>query len=64
MKYPAGKTIVDGKDKYNVYDDRVTIQANVQRAPGDASPLEISIAVQACNKNTCLQPGTVKLTVP
>jgi DsbC/DsbD-like thiol-disulfide interchange protein len=64
VKYPAGKKIVDGKDTYNIYEDRVTIQATVQRAPGDVSPLEISIAVQACNDKTCLQPGTVKLTVP
>lgn len=64
VKYPAGKTIVDGKEKYNVYENRVTIQANVQRATGDTSPLEVSVAVQACNDKTCLQPATVKLTVP
>jgi uncharacterized protein len=64
VKYPAGKTIVDGKEKYNVYEGQVTIQAVVQRAAGDASPLEIAIQVQACTDKECLQPATVKLTVP
>ncbi len=64
VKYPAGKVVVDGKEKYSIYEYKVVIQAAVTRTVGDASPLEISVAVQACTDKTCLQPGTLKLTVP
>jgi DsbC/DsbD-like thiol-disulfide interchange protein len=64
VKYPPGKKHVDGKETYNVYENRVTIQASVKRAAGDTSPLQVSVAVSACNNSTCLQPATVKLTVP
>jgi DsbC/DsbD-like thiol-disulfide interchange protein len=64
VKYPAGKTIVDMKNEYDTFEGKVQIQATVTRATGDTSPLEITIAVQACDKNVCLEPGKVKLTVP
>ena len=50
--------------KIKIYEDKVTIEANVTRTMGDSSPLQISIDVNSCNKGTCLLPGTVKLTVP
>lgn len=64
--YPQG---VLHQDKvvgdYKVYENKVNILAAVQRAAGDASPLEISVRFNACNnKGQCLPPGTVKLTVP
>ena len=65
VDYPPGKVI---KDKtvgdYKVYEDKVTIKATVKRAKGDASPLEVSIKLMACDEKTCLLPATVKLTVP
>ena len=64
VKYPEGKTKVDGKDKYDVYSGVVKIQADVVRAKGDSSPLELSITVSACDDKNCLLAGTVKLTVP
>ena len=64
VAYPKGKLVVDGKEKYSIYEDRITIQAAIARAPGDTGPLEISIAVQACTDKTCLQPGTLKFSVP
>jgi DsbC/DsbD-like thiol-disulfide interchange protein len=64
VKYPAGKTITDKKEKYDVYDGVVKIQADVVRTMGDSSPLEITIAVSACDNKVCLQPGTLKLRVP
>ena len=62
IKYPAGKTIVDKKEKYDIYEGVVKIEATVKRAANDTSPLEISVAVQACDSKVCLQPSTLKLT--
>jgi DsbC/DsbD-like thiol-disulfide interchange protein len=64
VKYPAGKQKKDGKYEYDIYEGKIVIQAEVQRAVGDAGPLQISIAVNTCKKNVCLLPGTVLLTVP
>jgi DsbC/DsbD-like thiol-disulfide interchange protein len=63
--YPTGKTKEYGKIKMNIYEKSVVIEALVKRSPGDTSPLQISIDVNSCSqKGICLQPGTVKLTVP
>ena len=62
--YPVGKLKVEGEYKAKIYQDRVTILAKVQRTMGDSSPLQVSINVNACDKNTCLPQGTVKLTIP
>jgi len=68
VKYPEGTPKVEkiGKEeiKISIYEDKVTIQAEVARVKGDTSPLQISIDVNSCNKGTCLPPGTVKLMVP
>jgi DsbC/DsbD-like thiol-disulfide interchange protein len=61
IKYPAGKTIVDKKEKYDIYEGVVKIEATVKRAASDTSPLEISVAIQACDSKVCLQPSTLKL---
>jgi DsbC/DsbD-like thiol-disulfide interchange protein len=65
IDYPKGHVI---KDKtlgtYNVYEDKVTIKATVERAAGDSGPLDVTIRFQACNESTCLFPATKKLTVP
>jgi DsbC/DsbD-like thiol-disulfide interchange protein len=61
IRYPAGKTIVDKKEKYDIYEGVVKIEATVKRASNDTSPLEISVAIQACDSKVCLQPSTLKL---
>jgi len=68
VAYPEGK-LVQSKEyggAYRVYEDSIQIQAVVQRLPGDAGPLEISVRCQACNdvKGTCLQPETIKAAAP
>lgn len=64
VEYPPGKTIVDKKEKYDIYEGTVKIEARVLRETGDTSPLEVTVAVQACDKNVCLEPSKIKLTVP
>jgi uncharacterized protein len=72
VEYPEGKL---EKDKaigdYKIYEGKVTIKAQVRRAKGDTSPLEVSIKVQACSKSPdgkdggkCLEPATIKVQVP
>lgn len=64
--YPKGKLHEDKVvGDYRVYEGKITIEAHVQRAEGDTSPLELSVRFSACNnKGQCLLPATVKLTVP
>jgi len=65
VTYPEGRLVVD-KDfgKYRVYEDQIVIKAVVQRTPGNAGPVALTVKLQACDKDTCLQPATVNLTVP
>lgn len=64
VDYPAGKVV---KDKtvgdYKVYEDAVTIKAEVRRAKDSTDPLELNVKLQACNDKTCLLPATVKVKV-
>jgi DsbC/DsbD-like thiol-disulfide interchange protein len=62
VQYPSGTTKVDKDDKYNIYEGTVKIQASVTRSPGDSSPLQISVGVNACSKSVCLQQATITLT--
>jgi DsbC/DsbD-like thiol-disulfide interchange protein len=64
VMYPAGKTKIDKKEKYDVYEGSVKIEATVMRPRGDTGPLQINIEVSACDDKVCLQPGVVKLMVP
>ncbi len=64
VKYPAGKTHVDKKEKYDIYEGKVTIQVGVTRTAGDVSPLEVVIDVSACDDKVCLMPSKIKLQVP
>jgi thiol:disulfide interchange protein len=66
VDYPPGKLKKDGTvGDYKIYEGRVAIQANVQRAVGDAGPLELTVHLNTCNlKGFCLPPATVKLAVP
>jgi thiol:disulfide interchange protein len=66
IEYPAGKIHKDEVvGDYAVYEGKVMIQATVQRAKGDAGPLQVNIKLQACSDvfKTCLVPATVKKTV-
>ena len=64
VEYPAGKPV---KDKtvgdYKVYEDTISIKAEVRRAKDSTDPLELNVKVQACNDKTCLLPATVKVKV-
>jgi len=63
VEYPAGKLVKDAiVGDHRVYEDQVTIKATVRRK-GDAG-LTAAIRVQACSDKTCLQPSTIKVSVP
>jgi DsbC/DsbD-like thiol-disulfide interchange protein len=62
--YPAGKPYGDKDEKHKIYDGKVTIKAQVKRARGDNGPLEVTVKLQACSKNTCLFPATITKEVP
>jgi DsbC/DsbD-like thiol-disulfide interchange protein len=64
IDYPAGTDHQLGDIKFKIYEGQTTIKAHVRRARGDTGPLEVSVKLQACDKATCLQPSTVKVTVP
>ena len=70
LAYPTGKVKTEGKTTVKIYQPTVVIEANVQRTPGDASPLELKIDVNACRIGKdgktaeCLETGTIRLTVP
>jgi uncharacterized protein len=64
VTFPAGKLQKDAVvGDYKIYEDTVTITAAVVRAKGDTSPLAIEVKINACNDNTCLLPGKIKLDV-
>jgi DsbC/DsbD-like thiol-disulfide interchange protein len=64
VEYPGGKLQKDHDDKYKIYEGKVAIKAQVKRAKGDNSPLEITITLQACNDKSCLLPATIKKELP
>ncbi len=65
VTYPTGKLKLDGKDKYWIYQDKVSITAGVRRAKDDTGPLNLTVSYMTCNvKGFCLPPEKVKLTVP
>jgi DsbC/DsbD-like thiol-disulfide interchange protein len=64
VDYPQGKLVHDEfAGDHFVYEGTVTIKAIVHRA-GAGGPLEVSIKLQACNKEKCLLPATIKQTLP
>ena len=64
VKYPEGRTHIDKKEKFDIYEGTVKIPVTLKRAAGDTSPLEINVKVNACDENQCLQQSIIKLTVP
>jgi uncharacterized protein YyaL (SSP411 family) len=64
VEYPKGTLVRDAfAGDHFIYEGTVTVKAAVRRAKGDSGPLEVSIKLQACNKDKCLLPATVKQTV-
>jgi DsbC/DsbD-like thiol-disulfide interchange protein len=63
--YPKGHMKTLGKDSYYTYEGTVEIVAKVKRAPGDTSPLDVTVKYQTCNaaKGFCLRPESVTLQV-
>jgi DsbC/DsbD-like thiol-disulfide interchange protein len=62
VKYPAGKAHTEkGIGTFKIYEDKVTIQAELAKASG---PLEISVKFQACDEKRCLPTKTVKVNLP
>jgi DsbC/DsbD-like thiol-disulfide interchange protein len=65
IDYPPGEVMkLKEAGEFKVYKGKVTIKATVQRARGDSEPLEVEVKVYACDKDSCLPPGNIKLTVP
>jgi thiol:disulfide interchange protein len=63
INYPPGKLVKDSVvGDHKVYEDEVTIKAEVRR--GDAGPLTVAVKFQVCNDKKCLLPSTVKTTLP
>lgn len=67
VKYPAGK--LDRSDpvlSFMYYEGKVSIQASVQRAPGDNSPLKVEVWFRPMNNRlgVCVKPQMVKITLP
>jgi DsbC/DsbD-like thiol-disulfide interchange protein len=64
VDYPKGKVEMDKTvGDYNIYEDKVTITANVRRAKGDTEPLKVKVKFQACTKQTCLLGDSVEVEV-
>jgi DsbC/DsbD-like thiol-disulfide interchange protein len=63
VTYPPGKLVRDSLGAYRVYEDKVTIKAQVRRAPGDTGPLDVKVEIQACGAKSCLVPSTLTLRV-
>jgi hypothetical protein len=65
IDYPEGQLLKDATvGNYKIWEGKAIIKAQVQRAKGDGSPLEVSIKFQACNEKMCLLPATVKVQAP
>jgi len=66
--YPSGKlkkdSIAGESVEYRIYEDRVTIPIQIQRAAGDTSALELNVRINVCNdKGRCLPTSTIKVAV-
>ncbi len=65
VEYPEGKLVKDAAaGDYRIYEGKVAIKAQVRRARGDTSPLDVSVRVQTCTEMKCLPRATVQVTVP
>ncbi len=60
--YPAANTRSDGPISYKYYEGIVAVEASLQRAAGDQSPLEITIHCRPMARTVCMPPERIKLT--
>jgi DsbC/DsbD-like thiol-disulfide interchange protein len=62
VMYPAGTAHTDKLvGTFNIYEDQVTIKAEVLRPSGETGPMEVNVKYQACDAKQCLTPKTVKI---
>jgi Disulphide bond corrector protein DsbC len=62
IKYPQGKEKKDAMvGNYDIYEGKIEIKAAVKRAKDDATPLDISVQLSACDDSKCLLPSTIKV---
>jgi DsbC/DsbD-like thiol-disulfide interchange protein len=65
VEYPKGKLFKDATlGDYYIYEDKVTIKVTVDRSALGSAPVDLKVAVQACNSTTCKTPADIKLSVP
>ncbi len=64
IDYPEGKLVKDSAGDYRSYEGTVTIKVTVDRAKLGSGPIDLIVKVSACDKDSCLLPGDIKLTVP
>jgi len=65
IAYPPGKVKKDVLGDINIYEGKTEIPLTVQRAPGDTSPLEVTVTVNICNvKGICLPENSFKGVCP
>jgi hypothetical protein len=62
--YPPGKVLALARTRLKIYQGQITLTTVVRRAPGDTTPLQITISVQATNEEFGLPPAQIKLTAP
>jgi DsbC/DsbD-like thiol-disulfide interchange protein len=65
IEYPPGRLVKDefAGDHY-VYEGRIAIRVTMPKDRPAQRPVDLSVKVQACNKDKCLLPATVKVSVP
>lgn len=65
IKYPKTKTIEIGGEKFEVYEQKVSVPVTISRAKKMAGKQKVHLLIttQACNDRTCLPPSTVDLPV-
>ncbi len=65
VDYPPATLVKDRVvGDYKVYKGKAVIRAHVQRAPGDAGPLNVSVRFMSCDGNKCLLPAEVRRSIP
>jgi DsbC/DsbD-like thiol-disulfide interchange protein len=64
VEYPKGKKVKDSTGPFSIYEGTVTIKVTVDRSKLGSKPIDLNIAVWACDATTCLFGGDIKLTVP
>jgi DsbC/DsbD-like thiol-disulfide interchange protein len=64
IDYPKGKIKNEDKQQFKIYQGTVTLQATVRRAQGTKAPVQGTLAINACNKDRCLERGEITFSIP